>query len=445
MKKTSLFIIAIIYIAAFNANAQNQKLSRNEVVNDIDTMLFLINEIHPNMFAVCPESKFYAEVEKVKVQLPDSMDIFGVYKELEPLTVLLGDGHTVLNFPRNRFTGEEAVFPLSVTVNSNDSTITTSRAYTIEDITIPSGAKILLINEMPYKNIIEEMLRYHSGERIFFRLEKTSVNFSDILYILYPSEKFEIEYSYNGRIFKEIINAIPRKNVQNDLVMQLYAPPLYSYVIDKEKNVAIFTIKSLTGKKKEFEQMVEQMFAEIKSQHIGNLIVDLRYNGGGSSDMGDILISYLVNKPFNQFCKSEIKVSKTVKSMGVDLPDSIGILTADTTNYIVFINPKPEEERYTGNVYVLTSHMTFSSASSLAWLLKQSGVAKIVGEETGGMSISYGNIVRKKLPASGITLAVSFAQMYLTGSDENNIHGVLPDFPVDSTDALDKALKLIEN
>lgn len=437
MKKISLFCIT--FILAFSVNAQ--KYSRNDVVKDIDAMVLLLKDIHPNMFAEYAESNFYEEIEKAKAQITDSMDVFGVYKVIEPLTVLLGDGHTQLSFPRNHFTGDEPFFPLSIIVDSNDSTIITNHTYTTEDVSIPSGATILSINGTPYKEIIEDMLRYHSGERIFFRLAKTSMNFSDILFILYPSETFDIEYSYNGEVQKETLNAIPRKDVRNIFLMTLFAPPPYSYTIEKE--VAILTIKSLSGRK-QFRQMVEKMFDELKELTVRNLIIDLRNNGGGDSSLGDTLITYLVDRPFAQFWKVEVKISETTKSMSMGaIADSVGIVTADTTNLITFLNPKPEQERYKGNVYVLTNHTTFSSASSLASLLKEYDAAKIVGEETGGMSVSYGNIVHRKLPMSGITLAVSFARMHLMGSDENDIHGVVPDFPVRSDDALDKALELI--
>lgn len=443
MKKTIILVI-ITFLLVFSTNAQKLFFKKNDIIKDIDTMVFLLNDIHPNIFSECPEKEFREEIEKVKKAIPDSTDIFGVYKLIEPIVVLLGDGHTQLNFPRNHFTGEEAFFPLSVIVNTNDSTISTTSAYTTTDITIPTGVKILSINEIPYKNIVCEMLKYHSGERIFFRLKKAAINFSDMFYILHPSEKFCIEYSHNDRVLKKTINAIPRKNVKNNFLEELFAPPQFSYVIDEEKNICLLTIKSLSNKKN-FQQMADKMFVELKNKNIENLVIDLRHNGGGDSSIGDILVSYLIDTPFNQFCKAEIKISETAKSMGIELPDSTGVIIADTSNFIVFVDPKPVQQRFIGNVYVLTSHMTFSSASALASLLKESGIAKTVGEETGGMSISYGNIIKQQLPISGITLVVSFARLHLTGSDENNIHGVLPDFPVDSVDALDKVFKLITN
>ena len=87
--------------------------------------------------------------------------------------------------------------------------------------------------------------------------------------------------------------------------------------------------------------------------------------------------------------------------------------------------------------------MTFSSASSFAWAFRHFGMGTVVGEETGGMSVSFGDILPYRLPVSGLVCTVSWKRFWLYGADENDIHGTLPHYAVPQEEALDKALELI--
>ena len=69
----------------------------------------------------------------------------------------------------------------------------------------------------------------------------------------------------------------------------------------------------------------------------------------------------------------------------------------------------------------------------------------IVGEETGGTTISSGDIISMTLPHSGLTLVIPFKLFYNIGADENApIQGVKPDIEVVSGDALEVALDRIK-
>ncbi len=92
---------------------------------------------------------------------------------------------------------------------------------------------------------------------------------------------------------------------------------------------------------------------------------------------------------------------------------------------------------------MLTSNNTFSSASSFAWVFKECGVGPVVGEETGGMSVSYGDLLVYSMPVSGLSTTVSYKRFWLLHADERDIHGVIPDVSVKAPDALDTALEMI--
>ena len=69
----------------------------------------------------------------------------------------------------------------------------------------------------------------------------------------------------------------------------------------------------------------------------------------------------------------------------------------------------------------------------------------IIGEETGGMTVSSGDIISLKLPNSGMSVILPFKLFCNIGADENApVQGVKPDIEVVSSVALDRALDLIQ-
>lgn len=57
------------------------------------------------------------------------------------------------------------------------------------------------------------------------------------------------------------------------------------------------------------------MFADLKAQGIQNLIIDIRNNGGGDSELGDELLKYLLAKPFHNMKKRLLNTAISVKNI----------------------------------------------------------------------------------------------------------------------------------
>src|SRR5262249_4786919 len=80
--------------------------------------------------------------------------------------------------------------------------------------------------------------------------------------------------------------------------------------------------------------------------------------------------------------------------------------------------------------FLLVNGGTFSSASGFATMFRDYRVGTILGSETGGLPVSFGDVFHFTLERSGIRCGVSFQQFFgpkpRPGDDE---HGVLPDIP----------------
>lgn len=147
------------------------------------------------------------------------------------------------------------------------------------------------------------------------------------------------------------------------------------------------------------------------------LIFDLRQNGGGSPEMVALISSYL-------FGNERVHLNSLYWREG-----------NRTEEY--WTNPSVPGKKYTGkDVYILTSHYTFSAAEEFTYNLKNLKRATIIGETTGGGAH----------PGGGRRLNEHFMMFVPTGRAINPISktnwegtGVKPDTEVPAEQALKTA------
>lgn len=300
---------------------------------------------------------------------------------------------------------------------------------------------------MDADSIVRSMIPFVSGEREHFRLARVNTMFNYLFELMYPAGSYSVEYlpvnssetqtavlspvSFSG--FRKYFSK--KKKSNNDP---------YSYIIDKKTGTAIMDFQSFEDPDR-MRHFADSMFADIKKNKINNLIIDVRNNGGGISTVGDILLKYITDKPFIQMDRGLVKITpKTIELMGVngDIAPGYYFFEPDSKDYVKPL--KPEEGHFDGNVFLLTSNKTFSSAASFSWAFKECGMGTVVGEETGGMNVCYGDILIYRLPVSGLNCSISFKRFWQFKADETDIHGVIPDVKVPAAMALDKAIGLIK-
>lgn len=421
------------------------KLSKEQARFDVDALVYALGEIHPDLFSVCRQEDLFRAVNRVKDGMPDSVTVLELFRRAAPLVTLLGDGHTMLRFPYNDvFTETRRRLPLSVRVSTSELRIFADRCI---DGLIPEGAEVLSVNGRSAAEMLEAMMPYASGERRFFRLSRLDYDFAALFEMLYAAGEYDVAYRAEGgadtlhatlrpATFAEMKARMPEKKKESKA-------PAYSFRIMKDRNVAVMDFRSFSDPQR-MQVFADSMFSALRREHIDNLIIDIRHNGGGDSSVGDVLLRYISPKPFQQMGKALVRVTPTTLRLMNHPELKPGWTFFDGEDGSALVPPLSDDEgHYAGKVCLLTSHMTFSSASSFAWAFRHFGMGTVVGEETGGMSVSFGDILPYRLPVSGLVCTVSWKRFWLYGADENDIHGTLPHYAVPQEEALDKALELI--
>lgn len=462
MKKKHL--IATMLIAAMTcgiqltasgqtANAQSNErkrppirhLTRKQAQKDINSLIYTFSEVHPNMYAVCGQDRLLTAADSIKRNLPDSLTRAELYMSVAPLVAMIGDGHSCLRFPyHDTLINDYRQLPIDININTDNYKMTVWKCI---DNAIPEDAEVLSINDISTRDILEEMMRYNSGERYFFRLSRVSGIFNELFTMLYAADKYKITYREDSsqKTKTVTLNAIgrsKRKKLMSAMTKEEKQDikPDYSFEIDKKHGVAVMDFRSFDNPKG-MTHFADSMFTVMRKNGIRNLIIDIRNNGGGSSKVGDNLLKYISPQPFTQFWKVISRKSPTVIKMTNQKGHAPEVVFSIQKSFNTPLTA--EEGRFDGNVYLLISHNTFSSAASFSWAFKQFGMGTVIGEESGGMNVCFGDVIDYELPESGLDCSISWKRFWHYGADENDVHGTLPDIIVPQEDALDKALEII--
>jgi C-terminal processing protease CtpA/Prc len=269
-----------------------------------------------------------------------------------------------------------------------------------------------------------------------------------------------VKFKFNNTVSTKIIPSITFADLRK--VLQAKKQPTintekpipdYSLILKKELKTAIIDFRYFNDEAK-FKVFIDSTFDVIKKDKIENIIIDIRENGGGNSLVGDQLFKYISKEKFTQFGKTIIKYSQLQKDFyKVNCEDDS--TNCETYNYLkkqengkteVIENENlisPNTNQFNGKIFLLTSLKTFSSASTFAQCFKNYKMGTIVGEETGGWIVAYGDKITTTLPVTNLTITISQKKFYTVGATDKDFHGIIPDIKINSENALDFTLKKI--
>ncbi|TVQ87467.1 MAG: hypothetical protein EA393_10665 [Bacteroidetes bacterium] len=440
-----VFLILGFALLTQYSDAQNY-FSRQQLNADLDSMYVFIHELHPDMFAYTSQQEFENKLEYARQQLSDSMNIFEFYNVIAPVVALLGDGHTSVYFPHNQLREPGIrIFPFSVMVNYRDSSVVTTRDFSQPLSGLPDGAELLSINNRDIKDLVGKMMARISGEKDFFKAAMLNRIFQGLLFAMFAEEDFIVDYYYDGKHAQISIDGLSVSDINASRGTQTATVrPDYSISFDEENNIAIIDFLSFRDEER-MRAFLDSAFTLIHERGIGDLIIDIRQNSGGSSMVGDEFFQYISPVPFQQFGGVIVKVSERMKNYFLEhrnfnYPDSVGIRTYFEEN-LKELRENPL--RFNGNIVLLTSNFSFSSAAGFSWAFKHFEMGTVVGEETGGLAVCFGDVIPQLLPNSGLQMGVSHKKFYQFGATDENVHGTIPDYEVPAKEAMDFAIDLI--
>lgn len=454
-----LLYITILLLITMNVSGQAHKLSRDEMRMDMDSLISFIEQVHPNPYANVSKKEIFRDIEQSKKMLPDSANLIDFFSITTPIVAKLKDGHTQIKPPLDEYISlNPYCFPFNPKISA------VGKLYISENqLGLPQDAELISINSVLCKPIFQKLINSIDGESYNWRIQILMKSF----YLRYGAfYGFVPNYTIKYKIGAKTVTSIIAGSKYSDISISASKIQKkdnnknkpYSFKLISENKTGIIDFNSFTGENG-FPTFLDSIFSVIKQNKTENLIIDMRNNGGGNSGLGDELFQYISKVSFSQFGKVITKYSNIRRQYYEKNRKNFAYLASlsdSAFNAAVYKNPciditlgtldtlRENSLRFTGNTYLLTSIRTFSSASDFAWCFKYFNMGKIVGEETGGFIVCFGDIITAPLPISNLELYISHREFYGYGATDKERHGIIPDYKVRENEALDFTLKLID-
>ncbi len=473
-------------------------LSAAQLKEDFDVFRRTLTTLHPGIYRYqTPESteKLFGDLA-AKLKNPLAEEEF--FRLISQFTSQTYCGHTFPNpynqngIFRERISGGKTYLPFYFAIIGGKIIVTENAL----PVNLAKGSEIRKINNFTAREIIEKLLtvtRADGRNTLAHRVKQIELNrFEAERYALFDwyfplffapleSENFTIEAVDYATKKKTIfqIPAMTKAERTAEIEKRYGKSPTYDdgwkFEIGNDGTARLKIENSITWrlKKIKFKEFLANAFAELREKSIENLVIDLRGNDGGDTDIGfelarylakENLPPYLANRRFVRNVAPQIDLAKYLDTYSKELksalqngvPESIYkksengffeiLPNENTTNYPPI---SPDANNFRGRAFIISDASNASATFQFLNYVRENNLATIVGQETGGnrQGINGGNYLFLTLPNSKIEtdIPVYFIAPLQANKDESVIPDVLVKRqPQDIGDNYDRELAIIK-
>ena len=433
-------VAAELLWAEFNP-FRKKNLTLKEAMQDTDELFASFERVHPDVSANIGKDeyeklKLWSSEEVVRKAAGGKLSVKDFAYILYHSAAALRDGHTRIGW-RYRPDGQklERLFPPFIVDARNGRFIVDSFAHGLagQEITSINGVEIKtflkpISDRIPAETDIYKGRSFTYSQAFWWDFSRLLEGTGELTLGLRDSDGKKTEKTVAPITLNEFYglgHMMPSGSYGKNASLQLY---------EKEK-IAWLDYHGFIDSKEE-EAALDKLFREIKASGFKDLVIDIRGNGGGSTNAGEFLFSYLTDKEFTQVSRMVVRLSPEALRFNPYFKkyrDRLG-QNLDIPSTPEKADKKPEAF-FNGKVRLLIDNGTFSSATAFAVTFRDYKIGEILGHETGGVPTCFGEALPMRLKNSGIRYTISdkrfFSPKPRPGDDR---HGVLPD--VELTDAL---------
>ncbi|MEN0052615.1 MAG: S41 family peptidase [Mucilaginibacter sp.] len=466
-------MVGLLFIAS-QVNAQvdttyspSRAYPQSELLEDFTVFKNALIELHPSLYRYQKKAAIDSIFAKAASQINKPMTEMEFWRLLKPVIVSIRSGHTELSFSsaavfwQNKH--RENYLPPIFKTQDNELFMLT------RDKGINRVFKVKSINGLAASRLLDTLKQYTcpegmSNQWLNFQLQYGGFSYvyAKVLgnkpaYEVVATDSLNVE---KKSMFKGVTSPInysadklwqlweAEKDELNKAVAVNYPSDIAATAVLKIRNFSYYNYHS---------SFHDNFFKLIQQDKIKNLVIDIRGNTGGVSNVGLDLMSYLVNHPFAQIEWMQMPTTKItlndyiLKASG----DNLNLKSTDNVeNYSYRLTRSGDsypvaKYHFDKRVYVLIDKGTFSAASMFATSLKKQRKITLVGEETGGAEAGTdGGLCIIQLPHSKLLLGVPPYWEYTVTSHQHSTHGLMPDVPVNpdimATGKGDKVMKKVK-
>ena len=448
------------------AEIKAMTISKEKLLEDFELVKTAYTTMHPGLYRYNTPAQVEQNLANLKADLSKDLTIPEAYIAFSKFVATIKCGHTYANYwnqptvVKRSVTYQADKVPFHFRIAENRMIITQSA---VEHPMLKRGTEVLTINGKPIAEILATLIPLQRtdganvGQQIvnlqLFGADKFEA-FDMYFPIIFPPTNGEYELTVADFTTKEkaTINvpAMSRKGRVN-LIKKRFpntipevGPDLWQFkMIDDQ--TALLTLHSFSIWNWDFDwkAYLEEVFKQLKTKAVPNLIIDIRLNGGGADMVGFELLKNISQQPIvfsarkemSRFTKFPASVKpylntwdKWFETKGIKKLKpieegyySVGGKTSAAQTF------EPYTNNYKGKVFLLVSPFNSSATYYLAGAAQRINAATLVGQETGGnqQGINGGLIYFLNLPNSHIELDIPVVGDFQIGDKPNR--GYIPE------------------
>lgn len=388
----------------------NDFLTYEEAKADIDYLYELIRSRHYSAIDKTVSDDVEQAYQIVISQLKQENSLFEMWRNISLILHELDDGHARTGF---MYSETPLVYDMTLDIVSRSEWYIDLDGYEYPLVSM-HGMSIEDIYD-----VAKETFSYENEYYLNYLLE------SRLVYTAY-------EYYFTGNWTAQ--GNITYMDDQQSLVsFQMQVIPLspserkvIDYEIDQDQSVGLLKMNQMVNDQ-ESKDMIYAFFNDVKTYGIDYVVIDISQNGGGNSLIIEELLRYFPVETYMNY-------GTGVRYRLFDL----NYQPREVKNNIY------ETLKFEGQVYLITSPKTFSSAAMLTAIFKDNELGIIYGEPMGNQPSMYGDILQYQLKNSGFPITLTY-KFFTRPNGVLTDETIMPDVLIKSEQAYQKILEDIRD
>jgi hypothetical protein len=430
------FFLAVCPLATWSqSNLTQTFLDKRLFLADINLMFKNFEDIQVNAFLHISKEELLLKRDSLFKTFQDSITVKDAFVLVNKLAAYLKDTHTyVENYgPIYKQYKEALLFPIKIDAG-NDSKIVVVKDFSNQKLTL--GDSILTINGHSANLLFNKSINMQGG-LLAYQMNEAKNYFGYNLFLLDIKSPFIVTYKIpsSSEILTDTLIGIKFTEFMSRIKSGKMAD--YSYQLLPNK-IAYLDFKAMHGSVDKFKRFLDSCFIDMRANKATGLIVDLRLNAGGNSELGELLLSYISRKQYLLSSARYAKVSNLYKQYMIDdednksSPEYINFQKAEEGKVILYRYKKknyfPENPNFYGvKTCFLIGPQNLSSATMLADGAQHFKIATLIGQPTGAPANDGGESFSFVLPYSKFKINTSSTFDIRANGNKKDTKAVMPD------------------
>jgi Peptidase family S41 len=415
-------------------------LTEEQAKFDVSVAKRALIELHPALTKYNTQTEMDTAFARFEARGNAARNVTEMYLAATELAAAIRCGHTWTNTLNQAGAVKTALMeapnklPFHITPIESRWLVTASAVKEIK-----RGDEILAINGATGPDIVKTMMPYlradgSSDNKRIVQLSHDR-NATSMMDLVWPLLSPPVDGRYNlqvrhadGRTENIAIAATTLAARKSALEKQDIKERDEAWTLKIENDVATMTLPTFSFWRSNFNasKWIDESFAKLNAEKVAQLIIDIRDNEGGDGAINRALLSHLLKQKFTwpatqsitSYERAPYILAKYLDTWDYSFFDRTGNVEKLGERRYLFapkaqrnvadrtIAPKPTA--FAGKTYLLIGGENSSATFQLAYLVKLSGAAALVGQRTGGnlRGLNGGELAWVTLPNSGVAIDI---------------------------------------